>query len=120
MTTLINLTGITITYRDGEEIRSINPSGWRLLAPRTFTPTGRCIGNANIVTTTHALQELPPKAKDTIYIVDPIVADAMKEHGIERDDIVVSHGASAERDDRGRIVATRAFVLANPPKLSVE
>lgn len=114
MTTLINLTGITITYRDNGKVLAVQPSGWRLLAPRKFIPTGKFIGDAEVVRSEHALQNLPPAVKGTVYIVDPIVAEAMREHGVKRDDVVVSHGASAERDDSGRIIATRSFVLANP------
>jgi len=111
---LINLTGISVAYRSDGTLHHVDPSGWRLLAPRSYLETGEYIGDVPICRVQHTLPDLPPPETDTIYIVDPIIAAALQEHGVFRDDMIVSHGASAEKDDSGKVVATRRFVLANP------
>lgn len=121
MTKIINLTGITISYRDRGEVKTIEPSGLRLVANRSFMNTGRALGDASIVYVDHDLPEeldtlFGPK-EGTLYIVDPIIAAAMVEHGVMRDDVLVSHGGSAERDGSGQVIASRRFLVANPRTL---
>jgi hypothetical protein len=111
---IINLTGITIAFRNGEKLETIRPSGWRLIGDRQLAPTGKFIGDATIAKRDYARPELPPPEANTLYLVDPVVAEAMQAHDIHRDDVIVSHGASAERDASDRIVATRVFYIANP------
>jgi hypothetical protein len=118
---IINLTGIHITYRDHGEIRTVEPSGIRLVATRRFVDTGRRVGDAVIAYIDHEIPEIlntqfGPK-EDTLYLVDPTIAAAMVEHDVRRDDVLVSHGSSAERDSSRQIVASRRFVVANPETL---
>lgn len=121
MTKIINLTGITISYRDKGEIRTVEPSGLRLVANRHFIDTRRKLGDAAIVYVDHDLPEeldtlFAPKP-DTLYIVDPILATAMVEHNVMRDDVLVSHGNTAERDANKNVIASRQFLVANPRTL---
>jgi len=114
MPNIINLTGITIAYRNGTALETIRPSGWRLTGARQFNTTGRKIGDADLAQRVYVRPELPPPDTDTLYLVDPVVAEAMQAYDIHRDDVIVSHGASAERDSADRVLATRTFYLANP------
>lgn len=114
MANYINLTGITIKFRNAGKLEVIPPSGWRMVGNREFAPTGRRIGDAELTARTYGRPELPPPEPGTLYIIDPVVAEAMQAHDIHRDDVIVSHGASAERDADSRVLATRTFYLANP------
>lgn len=115
---IINLTGITISYRDGGQIRNVEPSGIRLVANRRFVSTGRKLGDADIAYMEHDW----PSALDTqfapkdgvLYIVDPVIAAAMVEFDVRRDDVLVSHGNTAERGEDNRVIASRRFLVANP------
>ena len=111
---IVNLTGISVAYRSDGVLHHVDPSGWRLLAPRSFIETGEFVGDVPICRVQHSLPELPPIEAETIYIVDPIIAAAMQEHNVCRNDMIVSHGASAEKDAQGSVISTRRFVLANP------
>lgn len=121
MSKIINLTGITIAYRDRGEIKHIEPSGLRLVANRRFIDTHRSLGDASIVYVQHDLPEaldlqFPPR-DGVLYIVDPVIAAAMVEFDVRRDDVLVSHGATAERDNNNQVVASRRFLIANPETL---
>lgn len=121
MSKIINLTGITIAYRERGAIKYIGPSGLRLVANRRFIDTDRKLGDADIVYVEHdlpdALDNQFPPQEGTLYIVDPVIAAAMVEFDVRRDDVLVSHGASAERDSENRVVASRRFLVANPETL---
>lgn len=110
---IVNLTGINISYRDGGKLIQIPPTGWRLVGNRFFTPNGITIGEADVCVREYDKPSLPPQEEGTLYLVDPMVGEAMQTHGIHRPDVVVSHGASAERKGT-TIVASRVFYLANP------
>ena len=116
--TLVNLTSISIAYRDRGEIRTIEPSGIRLVAARRYISTGRRIGDATIDYVEHDLPSIletqfAPK-ENTLYIVDPVIAAAMIELDVRRDDVIVSHGNSAERGSDRQVIASRRFIIANP------
>lgn len=110
---IINLTGINISYRDGGKLIQLPPTGWRLVGNRFFEPTNEMIGEAEVCERRYDKPTLPPQEEGTLYLVDPLVGEAMQAHGIHRPDVVVSHGASAERKGSS-IVASRVFYLANP------
>ncbi len=56
---------------------------------------------------------IPEPREKTIYIVSSFVLNALRRHGVNRDDIVAPDTSpeSVIRDDDGNIVAVRAFVV---------
>lgn len=108
-TKLINLTShsIVIYKEDGTQI-TIPPSGMTLRLNEHDILIGN-IDGIPLIRRTYSINNLPPREEGTIYIVSSIALAFVPE---DRIDIVAPDtGKGAVRDNLGKIIGTKAFLV---------
>ena len=111
MTRFVNLTPhvITIVNDNGEKIIEIPPSG-EVVRVNISQEIVRYVDGIPVKKTVfNDIQNLPEPQNDTIFIVSTIVLQALKDKGINRDDVVAPDTNSAVRDENGRIIGVKGF-----------
>ena len=103
--TIVNLTPHTINFLDGDNnpILTVEPSGTVARAKQTRILCGNIAGIPVNQCAYGAVQGLPEPAKETIYIVSAITAQASP----EREDVYIVD--DSVRDENGRIIGVRAL-----------
>lgn len=104
---LVNLTPHTINwYKQNGEVMEIPSSG--LLRCKVESKLQEAIDGLQIYRNTYSFEDvLPEEEQGTYYIVSSIVANAVKELKLDRDDIIVVN--DSVRDENGRIVGCKSF-----------
>lgn len=102
---IINLTPHTINFLDGDNnpILTVEPSGVIARARQTRTPCGTVAGIPVNQCAYGQVQGLPEPAKETIYVVSAITAQACP----EREDVYIVD--DSVRNEDGRIIGVRAL-----------
>lgn len=103
--TIVNLTPHPINFLDGDNnpILTVEPSGTIARAKQTRTMCGTVAGIPVNQCAYGTVQGLPEPAKETIYIVSAITAQACP----EREDVYIVD--DSVRDETGRIIGVRAL-----------
>ena len=103
--TIINLTPHAINFLDGDNrpIMTVEPSGTIARAKQTRTLHGTVAGIPVNQCAYGTVQGLPEPAKETIYVVSSITAQACP----ERADVYIVD--DSVRDETGRIIGVRAL-----------
>lgn len=103
--TIVNLTPHSINFLDGDNnpILTVEPSGTVARAKQTRTLCGHIAGIPVNQCAYGQVQGLPEPAKETIYVVSAITAQACP----EREDIYIVD--DSVRDSNGRIIGVRAL-----------
>ena len=112
MTNFVNLTPHSITIDTPNGTITVPPSGTVVRVRVDEAPAGAIMGIPLVSRSLGAVEGLPDAAdNDVIYIVSGFVYNSLQECGIKRSDVVAPDtGATAERDDNGRIVAVRRLL----------
>jgi len=106
---IVNLTPHTINIKINDKTLSVAPSGEVARVATIEKVIGEVDGIPIVERTFGDVEGLPAPQKDTIYLVSSMVLAAVK----ERDDVFAPDtGASAIRDEAGRIVAVTRLVKA--------
>ena len=102
---IINLTPHTINFldKDNNPVMTVEPSGTVARAAQTRTLCGEIAGIPVNQCAYGAVQGLPEPAKETIYIVSAITAQACP----ERQDVYIVD--DSVRGENGRIIGVRAL-----------
>ena len=102
---IINLTPHSINFldEDNNPILTVDPSGVIARAKQTRTLCGNIAGVPVNQCAYGTVQGLPEPAKETIYIVSAITAQACP----EREDVYIVD--ASVRDETGRIIGVRAL-----------
>lgn len=116
---IINLTPheIKIVGEDGEAIATFPPSGKvaRVQQESVEIPEmTKKLGGIKVVKTEYKeIDNLPPKEEGKIYIVSVVVLQALKQRGIERNDVVAPDTGpeSVVRDFQGNIIGVKRFMV---------
>jgi len=109
MKNIVNLTPHTINIKTSGDTLSIAPSGEIARVTSVEEVVGKVAGIPVLKRTFGDIEGLPASQKDTIYLVSSMVLSAVK----NRDDVFAPDtGATAIRDDAGRIVAVTRLVKA--------
>lgn len=109
----VNLTPHTlnIVSDSGDTILSVPPSGTVARVSTQQTVVNN-IGSVDVVRTVFDdVEGLPAPQPDTVYIVSTLVLQALKDAGINRDDVVAPDTSpqSAVRNSDGQIVGVKRF-----------
>jgi len=108
---IINLTPHAVTiYRDGQPVRTIEPSGTVARVTSISEHIGEVDGIPVYQHGFGAVENMPEPVSDTIYLVSMVVGQALAGSG--RTDIYGpdTSPAGAVRDAEGRIIGTRGLV----------
>lgn len=102
---IVNLTPHTINFLDGDNnpVLTVEPSGVIARARQTRTPCGTVAGIPVNRCAYGTVQGLPEPAKETIYVVSSITAQACP----EREDVYIVD--NSVRNEDGRIIGVRAL-----------
>ena len=102
---IVNLTPHTINFLDesNQPILTVEPSGVIARAKQTRTLCGNIAGIPINQCAYGTVQGLPEPAKETIYVVSAITAQACP----EREDVYIVD--DSVRDENGRIIGVRAL-----------
>ena len=119
MVRLINLTPheITVVGEDGEPIATFPPSGKvarvQQNAEKIKEVEIRGVKIDVVRTEYSEIIDLPEKRENTVFLVSVLVLQALKQRGIERNDVVAPDTGpeSAVRDEKGNIVGVRRFMV---------
>lgn len=103
--TIINLTPHTINFLDGDNnpVLTVEPSGTVARAKQTRILCGNIAGIPVNQCAYGTVQGLPEPAKETIYVVSAITAQACP----EREDVYIVD--DSVRNEDGRIIGVRAL-----------
>lgn len=116
----INLTPHSITLRSAQGDHVIPPSGRVARVATHEVPAdplpapGQGAVSIPVVTRTFGqVQDLPPPAPNTVYLVSSLVLSALAGSG-RTDVLAPDTGPTAVRDDQGRIIAVTRLVAPSP------
>ena len=109
---VINLTPHEICLKNQGEWLTWKPSGIYARCYQTF----REVDEVRVYQKSEEVEGLPSATKGTFYIVSKLILRRLAIEGVYREDLLAPDtGATAMRDQHGRITGVMRFMVMDPP-----